>query len=150
LTSGPQGTTGYLDADARDTGKILAEAASLLDFSQPVGVMLIAILHMIGDDDSYKLVAEFLDAVPSGSYLVISHVASDLQQHSPGVNDAAARLSVLMTHPITPRSTEQILKFFDGLELIDPGVVPVQRWRPDSEAEASTRSALRGAVGRKH
>jgi hypothetical protein len=150
LTSGPKGATGYLDADARDTGKILAEAASLLDFSQPVGVMLIAILHMIGDDDSYKLVSEFLDAVPAGSYLVMSHVASDLQQQSPGVNDAAARLSVLMTHRIMPRSAEQIIKFFDGLELIDPGVVPVQQWRPDNEAEAGTRSALRGGLGRKH
>ena len=149
LTSGPRGATGFLDADARDTSKILTEAAKLLDFSQPVGVMLIAILHMIGDDDSSKLVSEFLDAVPPGSYLVISHVASDLQQQSPGVNDAAARLSVLMTHRITPRSTGQILRFFDGLELIDPGVVPVQRWRPASEAEASTRSAMRGGVARK-
>ena len=149
LTSGPRGATGYLDADARDTSKILTEAAKLLDFSQPVGVMLIAILHMIGDDDSCQLVGEFLDAVPPGSYLVLSHVASDLQQQSPGVNDAAARLSVLMAHHIIPRSTEQILRFFDGLELIDPGVVPVQRWRPASEAEASTRSAMRGAVARK-
>jgi SAM-dependent methyltransferase len=149
LTSAPQGATGYLDADARDTTKILAEAAKLLDFSQPVGVILIAILHLIGDGDSAKLVAELLAAVPPGSYLVISHVASDVQQQSPGVGDAAARLSVLMNQRITPRSTGQILRFFDGLELIDPGVVPVQRWRPASEAEASTRSAMRGGVARK-
>jgi hypothetical protein len=79
----------------------------------------------------------------------MSHVASDLQRQSPGVNDAAARLSVLMTHRITPRSTEQILRFFDGLEMVEPGLAPVQQWRPESEAEAATRSALRGAVGRK-
>ena len=78
LTSDPQGATGYLDADASDTGKILTRAAELLEVSQPVAVMLIAILQLIMDDDgSYELVARLMAAVPSGSFLVITHVAGD-------------------------------------------------------------------------
>jgi hypothetical protein len=79
LTSDPHDATGYLDADARDTGKILTAAGELLDFSRPVAVMLIAILQLVTDDDDpYQLVARLMAAVPSGSYLVITHVAGDM------------------------------------------------------------------------
>ena len=70
--------TAYIDADARDTAKILAEAAELLDLSQPTAVMLIAVLHCIPDaDDPYQLVAELMDSVPSGSFLTVTHPARD-------------------------------------------------------------------------
>jgi hypothetical protein len=150
LTSSPQGATGYLDADARDTGKILTAAAELLDFEKPVAVLLVAILQLVGDDDDpYGLVAKLMRAVPAGSFLVISHVPSDMQRQATGVAKAASLLSGLMTQRVTPRSKEQVAGFFDGLELIEPGVVPIQQWRPDSDAEASSRAGMWGGVGRK-
>jgi hypothetical protein len=150
LTSSPQGATGYLDADARDTGKILTAAAELLDFEKPVAVLLVAILQLVGDDDDpYGLVAKLMQAVPAGSFLVISHVPSDMQRQATGVAKAASLLSGLMTQRVTPRSKEQVARFFDGLELIEPGVVPIQQWRPDSDAEASSRAGMWGGVGRK-
>ena len=148
LTSDPQGATGYLDADARDTGKILAEAAKLLDFSQPVGVMLIAILHMIGDGDSSKLVAELLDAVPSGSYLVISHAASDI---SP---DEMAEMIRRMNEHLAEgnhvgRPRDVVARFFADVDLVEPGVVKVTEWRPATAVEAQGPTSLWGGVGRK-
>ncbi len=150
LTSGPRGVTGYLDADARDTDEILAGAGRLLDFSQPVAIMFIAMLQFITDDTELRtLVSDLLAAVPSGSYLVVSHVASDLQQSSPGVNEAATRLSRLLNQPLRPRSAAEITAIFDGLDLLEPGVVPVQEWRPQTDKDARSRSAMRGGVGRK-
>ena len=149
LTSSPEGVTGYLDADARETGTIITEAGKPLDFGQPVAVMLIAVLHLIlEEDDPYQLVADLLAAVPSGSYLVVSHVASDLQRQSPGINAAAARLSQVMFQRVTARSQDQVLKLFNGLEILEPGIVPVQDWRPDGPQEG-IRSAMRGGIGRK-
>jgi len=149
LTSSPEGVTGYLDADARETGTIITEAGKLLDFGQPVAVMLIAVLHLIPEeDDPYQIVADLLAAVPSGSYLVVSHVASDLQRQSPGINAAAARLSQVMFQRVTARSQDQVLKLFNGLEILEPGIVPVQDWRPDGPQEG-IRSAMRGGIGRK-
>jgi hypothetical protein len=150
LTSGPQGATGYLDADVRDTGKILAEATRLLDFGQPVAVMLVAILHCISDEDHpYKLVAELMRAVVPGSFLVISHLPSDMHRDASGIADAAVRLSQLMGQKVTPRSKTEVARFFDRLDLVDPGIVPIQQWRPDSEEEAAVRAAVWGGVARK-
>jgi hypothetical protein len=150
LTSSPEGATGYLDADARDTGKILTAAAELLDFEKPVAVLLVAILQLVGDDDDpYGRVAELMRAVPAGSFLVISHVPSDMQRQATGVAQAASLLSTLMTQRVTPRSHDQVAGFFDGLELIGPGVVPIQQWRPDSDDEASSRAGMWGGVGKK-
>ena len=150
LTSGPEGATGYLDADARDVDTILAEAGKLLDFSQPVGVMLVAILQFIEDkDDPYGLVARLVETVPPGSFVVISHPPSDMQRLAPGLAEALAKLSQTMVQRVTPRSREQVTRFFDGVDLIEPGVVPIQQWRPDSDAEATARAGMWGAVGRK-
>jgi hypothetical protein len=150
LTSGPRGGTGYLDADARDTGKILAEAGRLLDFGQPVAVMLIAVLHCVSDeDDPYQLVAELMRAVVPGSFLVISHPPIDMQRDAPGMADVAAKLTQLMAQQVTMRTQSQVARFFDGLDLVDPGVVPIQQWRPDSEEEAEARAAMWGGVARK-
>jgi hypothetical protein len=146
LTSHPDGATGYLDADARDTPTILRLAANLLDFTRPVAVMLISVLQLIPDeDDPYQLVANLMEAVPAGSYLVLTHVASDLQQRSPGVGAAAAALSRLMPHRVTPRSQEQIARFFSGFDLLEPGVVAAQDWRPEGDS-SGRRSAMRGGV----
>ena len=150
LSSGPEGATGYLDADARDTGKILTEAAQLLDFSKPVGIMLVAVLHCIPDaDDSYALAAALKQAVAPGSFLVISHPPSDMQQGAPGLRESMEKLSALMPQPVTPRSQQQVTQFFDGFELVAPGVVPIQQWRPDSDEEAAARAGMWGGVARK-
>jgi hypothetical protein len=150
LTSSREGATGYLDADARDPAKILRQAAQLLDFGQPVAVLLVAILQLVGDDDDpYGLVAELMRAVPAGSFLVISHVPSDMQRQASGVAEAASLLSRLMTQRVTPRSLAGVTRFFDGLDLLDPGVVPIQQWRPETGKDAAARAGMWGGVARK-
>jgi hypothetical protein len=122
--------TAYIDADARDTAMILAAAGEKLDFSQPVGVMLIAILHCIpAEDDPYRLVADFMNAVPLGSYLAISHPAIDQVEIATQAQDSLSRS---IGKPVTFRTQDQVRQFFDGMELVEPGVVPVQDWRADS------------------
>jgi S-adenosyl methyltransferase len=150
LTGSPGGVaTDYIDADVRDTGTILTGARQTLDFSQPVAVMLIAILHMIGGtDDPYQIVARLVDAVPPGSYLALSHVASDILP--PQATGVVERLNPLMDAPMTPRSQPDVMRFFDGLEMIEPGLVRVQQWRPDSEVEAKCPSNMWGGVARKN
>jgi hypothetical protein len=150
LTGTPGGvTTDYIDADVRDTGTILARAQQTLDFSQPIAVMLIAILHMIGGaDDPYQIVARLADAVPPGSYLALSHVASDILP--PQATGVVERVNPLMDAPMTPRSLPEVTRFFDGLELIEPGLVRVQQWRPDTELEAKSPSNMWGGVARKN
>jgi S-adenosyl methyltransferase len=147
LTSGPAGVTDYIDADLRDTGKILDFATNTLDFSQPVAIMLMTIVHLIPDaDDPYAIVARLLDAVPSGSYLAMSHIAADM---TPAITTAGQRVSQFIQQEQTYRTHEEVLRFFDGLELAEPGLVRVPEWRPASELEAKTPAVLWGGVGRK-
>jgi hypothetical protein len=145
LSSSEQGATAYLDADLRDTGKIIEAARRTLDFSQPVAVMLIAVLHLIGDaDDPAGIIAQLMDAVPAGSTLAISHVPNDM--HMGAMSDMSDRLNRLLSQPSTYRSQAQVTGFFAGLELVDPGVVPIQRWRPDTDEEAAAVAAMWGGV----
>ena len=148
LTSSPEGVTNYIEADLRDPSKILGAAARTLDFSQPVAVMLIAIMHLIVDaDDPYGLVGQLMAAVPAGSYLALSQVASDIQAEQ--MAEAARQYNRLARETQRHRDHAEVARFFDGLDLVEPGVVPVQQWRPGSEFEASARSAMWGGVGRK-
>jgi hypothetical protein len=148
LTSQPEGATDYIDADLSDTQKILAEAARTLDFSRPVAVMLIAIMHAITDDeDPYSLVATLMEAVPPGSYLALSHVANDIVPAQAA--DMIQRLNRLMYEKTTPRTQADVARFFVGLSMVEPGVVRVQQWRPDTETEATTPSNMWGGLGRK-
>lgn len=148
LNSGPEGVTDYIDADLRDTEKVLAHASRTLDFSRPVAVMLIGILHLIGnDDDPYGIVARLLDAVPPESYLALSHLAADID--AAAMAEKVRRVNQMMAEKVTLRSYAQAARFFDGLDLIEPGVVRVQEWRPDSEIEAKSTSNMWGGVGRK-
>jgi hypothetical protein len=145
-----KGTTAYLDADARDPEKILRGAGQMLDLSQPVGVMLVAILHLVDDEDNpQQIVDRLMEAVVPGSYLAITHVPSDMQA-SMGVVAAAKRVNRLMAQRINPRSQAAVTQFFDGLELLPPGVVPIQEWRPDTAEEAAARAAMWGGVARKN
>jgi hypothetical protein len=148
LVGGSPGLTSYIDADLRDTGKILDAAAQTLDFSRPVAIMLMAILQHIDDtDDPYGIVATLLSAMPPGSYLALSHPASDIEAEAMGT--MAERLNQLMAEKVTFRGRAQVARFFDGLELVEPGMTRVQQWRPDTEAEAQSPAALWGGVGRK-
>jgi len=135
-------------ADLRDPAAILDQAAQTLDFSRPVAVMLIAILHAIGDeDDPYQIVTRLVDAVPAGSYLAISHVASDIDPEK--IAEATARLNQLSHQHFTLRDHAGVTRFFDGLELLEPGLVRVEDWRAVSELERHNRSAMWGGVARK-
>ena len=148
LVGGEQGRTHYIDADLRDTGQILAEAAQTLDFSRPVAIMLMAILQHIDEaEDPYAIVDSLLAAVPPGSYLAISHPAADIETEA--MAQMAERLNKLMAEKVTFRARAQVARFFEGLELVEPGMVRVQQWRPASEIEAKSPAALWGGVGRK-
>jgi O-methyltransferase involved in polyketide biosynthesis len=148
MTSNPAGATDYVDADLRDTGTILEQAAAILDFTQPVAVMLIGILHFISDEDQpYDIVTRLLGAAPPGSYLAISHLASDISVAQ--VSEMKARLDRMMYQQGSYRTQAEVARFFDGLELVEPGVVPIQKWRPSTEMEAQRAAVLWGGIGRK-
>jgi hypothetical protein len=133
LTSVPEDATAYLDADARDPDKILAGAAGLLDFGQPVAVLLIGILQLIPDaDNPHAIVARLVEAVPPGSWLTVYHPTSDIDEQR--VAEAVRRVNARTAGTTTLRTHAEIARFFDGLELLAPGLVQVQRWQPGSAA----------------
>jgi hypothetical protein len=149
LASGPQGATAYIDADLRDTGKILAGARDVLDFGQPIAVLLLGVLHCIPDeDDPAALVARLMAAVPPGSYLVIAHPASDVatEQMAQSMGDYNKQAAA----PLTARSYAEVRGFFDGLDLVEPGVVQLHRWRAGTADVGQGRElANYGGVARK-
>lgn len=127
LTSTPEGATDYVDADVRDPGKILHEAARTLDFSQPVGLMMLGILgNVLDTDEARSIVDRLVSAVPVGSYLVIN---DGVDTNERGVESARIRGDA--GDPYCLRSPDQIAHFFDGLRLLEPGVISTPRWRPD-------------------
>jgi hypothetical protein len=148
LTSHEAGATDYIDADLRDTGTILTQAAHLLDFSKPVAVTMLAILHALPDsDDPYAIVARLMDAVPSGSYLAVSHGGSDRvgQEAQQSIEDSwRGRVQ----QQFTLRSREQVARFFKGMDLVEPGVVPAEEWRPEPDTGDHGKSTVWCAVGR--
>jgi hypothetical protein len=148
LTSTPEGATDYIDADLRNAEQILAKAAETLDFSKPVAVMLMAILqHLSDENDPYEVVARLVAAVPSGSYLALSHPARDI--HAAEMAEMAKRLNQMMAEKVTFRSQSEVAPFFAGLELLEPGMTNVPDWRPETAEEASSPAALWAGVARK-
>jgi S-adenosyl methyltransferase len=148
LTSGPEGATAYIDADFRDVDEILEAASQTLDFSRPVAIMLIAILHLIDDEaDPHAVVRKLIAAVPPGSYLAISHLSSDIAAAARA--EAHERLRELMYEKQTLRSRDEVASFFTGLDMVEPGLVRIPEWRPDNQADAKSPSALWGGVARK-
>jgi hypothetical protein len=130
LTSAPEGATDYIDADLRDPGRILAAAARTLNLAEPVAITLIAILHHVSDYDEARLIVRrLIEAVPSGSYLVMSHSTNAI--YGAVSDDAVAQWNKFGTPPVTLRSPEQIAGLLDGVDVIEPGVVSTPRWRPD-------------------
>ena len=149
LTSSPGGVTDYLDADLRDTDQILEQAAETLDFTRPVAVILLAILHYIPDlEECRRVMARLTAAIPSGSFMVISHAASDIDADQ--MAEMIRRMNEYMgdtTH--VGRTRDVVAEFFTGLDLIEPGVVKVTEWRPESEQAANGPTSLWGGVARK-
>jgi O-methyltransferase involved in polyketide biosynthesis len=130
LTSTPEGATDYLDADLREPDKILQGAARTLDFTQPVAITLLGVVHHVTDTDQARaIVQRLLDAVPSGSYLVISHTTSTVT--GAAMEEAVRLWNEAGSVPIVIRSPKELAGFFERLELVEPGVVSTTRWRPD-------------------
>ncbi len=149
LKSHEAGATQYIDADLRDTATILGQAGRLLDFTQPVAVTLLMILHVIPDaDDPYAAVARVMDALPAGSHLVVSHLGAELlnQEKQEGFQDVVRRQA---QQQYIGRSREEIERFFAGMDLAVPGVVRVDEWRPDHDSAEAGKAALWCGVGRK-
>jgi len=148
LTSSPEGSTSYIDADARDPKTILAQAAKTLDLAAPVAVMMIDLLNFIEDTATAAAsVAVVMDAVPAGSYLAIMHPASDLD---PALLEAERRWNQLAAQRVKLRSREQVTGFLAGLNLVEPGLVTIPQWRPaPGEQVPAELIPLYAAVARK-
>ena len=149
LTSTPEGATAYLDADLRDVDTILAGAADLLDFSQPVAVLMVGILQLIPDrDDPHSIVARLVSAVPSGSWLGVYHPASDIDVQR--VGEAVRRVNAQSAGTTTLRPYAEVARFFDGLHLLAPGLAQVHRWQPGKLAlDTGEQIAAYAGVARK-
>ncbi|HUY49872.1 MAG TPA: SAM-dependent methyltransferase [Streptosporangiaceae bacterium] len=148
LASGPEGTIDYLDADLRDPRKILDAAGLLLDVRRPVAVLLMAVLQHIDDaDDPYAIVGTLMAALPRGSYLALSHPASDISARS--VAKMADVLSSVLAEQITFRDRTAVARFFQGMELLDPGIVRASQWRPATGIMAAGPAAIWAGLARK-
>ncbi|MGV9632397.1 SAM-dependent methyltransferase [Streptomyces sp. NPDC003487] len=149
LTSTPEGVTDYLDEDLRNVDAILEHAAKTMDFSRPIGLMLLGVVIFVGDEeDPYGLVRRLLEALPSGSHLVLSHTVTHPEM--PDVDEAVKFWNEHGTPKLTQRTPQDVTRFFDGLELLEPGVVSCSRWRPDSTGGPEPEEvAMFGGVGRK-
>jgi len=148
LKSSPQGACAYLDADLRDPDSILTGAAKTLDFSAPVAVMLIAVMHFVGDDaEASAIISRLTAACVPGSYVALSHAASDIDAEQQ--SEMVRRLNQSVAEKATLRGHADVTRLFDGFDLIEPGLVRVSDWRPDSDLEAARPTGLWGGVGRK-
>lgn len=159
LKSTPPGVTAYIEADLHDPEAILARAGETLDLGQPVAVMMLGILHFIGDDnEAYGIVDRLMAALPAGSYLAITHATLDDSLDESLADSGAAEANAEANQtwneqaqvPITPRRREQVAGFFRTLDLVEPGLVSMSRWRPEPNQFADAPAVLGfGGVGRK-
>jgi hypothetical protein len=150
LTSPAEGAIAYVEADLRRPDDILAGARHALDFSQPIALMMLMVLHMIPDAARpHHIVARLVGALPGGSYLALSHPPSDI------LPESAARVQQLLNAHLgagasmTARSHDEVARFCDGLEIIPPGVVQVHQWRPADGAHSGGPTTIWCAVARK-
>ncbi|WP_255355183.1 SAM-dependent methyltransferase [Pseudofrankia sp. DC12] len=147
LTSDPEGRTAYLDADLLDPATILnsEEVMGTLDLTRPVGLSLIAVLHFLPDDtDPYGLVVKLLDALAPGSYLTATHATADFAREQA---DQAAEIYRARGIPAQARSRAEVEFFFDGLDLVAPGIALAHRWRPDLTDDVAERPADGADIG---
>jgi hypothetical protein len=147
LRGTPEGTVKYAAGDLHDPQPILREAGKILDFSRPVAVMLFGILHFFSDaDDPRGLIGQFTAALPAGSCLALTNLASDVNPDE--MSRTFNQLSSRMAETVTLRTHDEVAALLDGLDLVEPGVVQLSDWRPDPGAAVVT-SAMWIGVGRK-
>ena len=142
MSSHPAGATTFIQADAREPGKILADPAlcETLDLAEPVALMLLSILPLFRDDENPQgIVSTLLAALPSGSYLTISHITADFIKPEQAAGAVAAGRHSGVTY--VPRTQAEIAAFFSGLDLVEPGVVPILAWHPDDGEPADPHAA---------
>jgi len=145
LTSVPQGSCAYVDADMRDPAAILAAAARTLDLTRPVAVLFMGVLgHIAGYDESRAIVGAMLDGVPAGSYLTLKESAG--VQARDKANEQYEQTGAV---PYVSRTAAQVEGYFAGLDLVPPGVVPVADWRPDPSSFPTLQVDSLAGVGRK-
>jgi hypothetical protein len=146
LTSSPEGSTHYVDANMADPGKVLQEAGQWLDLTQPVALTFMGVLgHVTDHDQARAIVTGLLDGLASGSYLAIN----DSVNTSEALEEALRVYEASGAVPYRTRSVDQFAGYFDGLEPVEPGVVLVADWRPDPSADRGPEIPQMGGVGRK-
>jgi len=146
LVSRPEGVTDYIQADVRAPGEILDHARKLLDFDRPVALSLIALMHFIpGEREPYDIVSTLLEALPSGSYLVLSHAASDIfPELAEQVTAEYAKGGIELGF----RTRDGVGRFFEGLELVEPGLVTATEWFQGTEAPRAEAGGIYAGVAR--
>jgi hypothetical protein len=139
--------TAVIHADLRDADTILAhpDTRRLIDFSQPLAVLFVAVLHFVGGPDAHDAVARFTGAAAAGSYLVLSHATGDLD---PQAAASGTGVYARTANPMSLRTRDEIRAFFDGMEILEPGLVPARQWRPDEPDASDVGQYLLAAVGR--
>ena len=149
LTSTPGGVTNYVDADLHDPDKILDAAAKILDFSAPIALILSGIMGHIADDEGpHAIVSRLMDRLPAGSYLMLQDGTTVSQANADALEDYNESGAI----PYNLRTPAEIVRYFDGLDVVQPGVVSIQTWRPDPGAEPAdplVEVNTFGGIGRK-
>jgi hypothetical protein len=149
LTSTPEGACAYIDADLRDTGTVLRRAAGTLDFAKPVAVMVLCTMQYVPDaDDPHAIIARIMDAVPSGSFLTMSDTTLDIGTEA--MTTGAERYNAKLGSAVfTPRTGAEYARFFEGLTLVEPGLVPMPQWHPDRGTDVAEIIPMYAAMARK-
>ena len=151
LASNPRGGTGYIEADLYDPGTLLSLARAKLDFTQPVAIMVMGVMGHIGnpdeDDDSVarSILDSLKEALPAGGYLIMYEGTNT----SPAQEEALRQYNASGAVPYYVRRPEQVIRFFGGLDVVEPGVVPIHEWRPDPSTISPPVVPALGGVGRK-
>jgi hypothetical protein len=127
----PEGAAAYVLADLRDLDTVITEAAATVDFTQPVAVLFVSMLHFYEAEDPYEVVHRYLGELAPGSFLVVSHLAADIQPEAIAALAETTAKNDTIAYEFHPRPRAEVTRFFSGLDLIDPGVVPIEQWRPD-------------------
>ena len=149
LTSTPEGTTDYIHADMHDPGNILAGAGRTLDFGQPVAITMLGVLwHVMDNDEAYAIVGHLMEVMPSGSYLALNHPTLEVTGEK--MATAIQYWNQYGKPPGTHRTPDELARFFDGMDLVEPGVVSITRWRPETTTSGEPEEIDQfGGVGRK-
>jgi O-methyltransferase involved in polyketide biosynthesis len=148
MNSDQAGVVDYIQADVRDTDAILAEAARVFDMSKPVALVMVSLLHYLPDEyDAYGVVGRLVGGLPPGSYFAMTHGTYD--PHPPERRTRMEQLWQLSPHPAQVRTLAEVERFFDGLELVEPGIVPMAEWRPEGKPPPFGEAAFYGGVARK-